>query len=375
MVIAAAVAVGLLLFGGTGAAIGWSLSRAHVLRPVGQAQSQVQTGSQQVSSSAQSSQRLDLQAIASKVDPAVVDIDTVISVGGRSGRAAGTGMIVTPSGAVLTNYHVIEGARTITVSIGGRSDGHRATVVGVDPSGDIAVIQIQGVSDLPTVTLADSSTLTVGQDVVAIGNALGQGGTPTATEGTITGLNRSISVSGDFGRTEQLSGLIESDASISPGDSGGPLVNRAGQVVGMITAGTSEGFRQTTSTDGYAIPSSSTADVVNQILSGQGSSTVIIGQPGYLGVRVTDLDAATASSLNLGGSSGVLVTGVTSGSPAVQAGIARGSVITAINGTAVGSPDALGSAIQSHKPGERITVAWVDRSGSHTATVALASGP
>jgi S1-C subfamily serine protease len=237
------------------------------------------------------------------------------------------------------------------------------------------VIHIRGVSGLPTATIADSSRLTIGQPVVALGNALGQGGAPQVTSGTVIGLDRSIFASTDGGRGEQLTGLIESNAPISPGDSGGPLVSSDGQVVGMITAGSSQGPRDATSTDGYAIPSSTTLEVANRIRSGQASDGVILGQPGYLGVAVGDLDAGTASRLGLSAGSGALVEGVAAGSPAARAGIARDAVITAIDGNAVGSSSDLGPAIQTRKPGQQLRVTWLDQTGQHTATVTLAPGP
>jgi S1-C subfamily serine protease len=362
----------LLLFGALGAGIGWAVTRAgglHSATSAGGGVHVVVPGS----SNGSASQALDVQAVASKVKPAVVDIDTVLDSGGRSGQAAGTGMLVTSGGDVLTNNHVIEGATSIQATVPGHGS-HKATVVGVNPSADVAVIHVQGVSGLPTVTFGDSSALKLGQDVVAIGNALGRGGA-TVTSGSITGLDRSITVGGDSGTAEQLSGLIESDAPISPGDSGGPLANAQGQVIGMITAGSSRGFRQTTSTDGYAIPAGTANDIVHQVLAGQASSTVIIGEAGYVGVQVRDVDAATANRLGLSGRSGALVTGVVSGSPAEQAGITRGSVITSVDGADVSSSSALRPAIQTHKPGQRIQVTWVDQAGSHTATVTLVSGP
>jgi S1-C subfamily serine protease len=374
--LAAAVVAGLVLFaGGTG--IGWSLARGNLAGQLGTVQAPIRTVPQIGSSSGQTgpARPADAQAIASKVVPAVVDIDTVIQTLGRPDQAAGTGMILTASGEALTNNHVIQGASSIKVTLPSDGSSYPAKVIGVDPSADIALLQIQGRTGLPTVTLADSSTLTTGQAVVAIGNALGQGGAPSVTEGTITGLDRSITASDGNGSPEQLSGLIQSDASISPGDSGGPLVNTAGQVVGMITAGSTGRFSRSASTVGFAIPSNTAADVVNQIRSGRASSSIILGQPGYLGVQVTNLDPATANQLGLSVSGGALVTGVAGGSPAAQAGIARGSVITAIDGGQVASARALGPAIQSHKPGQSIRVTWVDGAGTHNASVSLASGP
>jgi S1-C subfamily serine protease len=319
-------------------------------------------------------QALDLRAIAAKVSPAVVDINTTLSTAnGRTAEAAGTGIILTSSGQVLTNNHVVDGASSLKVTIQGRSGSYTAKVLGTSPTSDVALIQIDGVSGLPAATLADSSTLAVGQGVVAIGNALGQGGSPAVTQGTITALDQAITASTGGRGAEQLTGLIQSDAPISPGDSGGPLANTSGQVVGMITAGESQGLRQTTSTVGYAIPASTALDVVNQIRAGKSSSTVIIGPPGYLGVGVNDLTPTIASRLNV--SSGALVVQVAPGSPADKAGISQNSVITAIDGTSITSANSLGPAIQSHKPGQQARVSWVDQNGSHTATVTMTSRP
>lgn len=369
--LAAGLAGLVLLVGGVGINVGWGLAIAQVAHSVAAAQSGIHALSPVHSSSGQTGQKLSAQAIASKVEPAVVDINTVIGSGGRSAQAAGTGMVVTPSGAVLTNNHVIEGATAIEVTLPNQSRAYQAKVLGANPSSDVALIQIQGVSGLPAVTMGDSSSLTIGEGVIAIGNALGQGGSPTVTQGTITALNRSITVGNGRGGGEELTGLIESNAPISPGDSGGPLVNQSGQVVGMITAGATQGYRQTTSTDGYAIPTSTASPIVSQILAGQSSSAVRVGPQGYLGVQVQSLDARTAARLGLSVGSGALVSGVVSGSPAAQAGITPGSVITAIGDVSITSTSSLGMAIQSHKPGDRVQVGWVDQSGSHRATVSL----
>lgn len=370
----AAAVVGLLLVG-SGFGVGWRLATSYITgtaAPI--AQSPIRSVPQNPTTG-QAGQPLDVQAITNKVAPAVVDINTVIDSLGQSAEAAGTGMVLTSAGEVLTNNHVIQGASSIKVSIPGHTGNYTASVVGVDPTADVALLQIQGVSGLPTVTLADSSNLSVGDPVVALGNALGQGGAPTVTTGSITALDQSVAVRNDSGGTEQFSGLIQNDAPISPGDSGGPLVNAAGQVIGMITAGSSSRFSRTTSTVGFAIPASTALDIVNQVRAGRASSSIIIGQPGYLGVGVVTLDSATAARLGLNVTSGALVTAVAQGSPAAQAGIARNAVITAIDGNAIASADALGPAIRTHKPGQRVQVTWTDQAGSHTATVALISGP
>jgi S1-C subfamily serine protease len=375
-----AVLAGVMLVGGLAA--GWGLATENLIHGVISGRTAIHTVPQQTTSNGvpslpgQSSQSLDVQAITNKVSPATVDINTGIgSLSGQGGQAAGTGMILTSDGEVLTNHHVVAGSTSIKVTIQGRSGTYPAHVVGISRTADVALVQIEGVSGLPTVTLADSSTVSVGQSVVAIGNALGQGGAPAVTQGSVTALDQSITASSDNGTSEQLSGLIQSDAPISPGDSGGPLVNSAGQVIGMITAGQAQGFRQTTSTVGYAVPASTAVSVVNEIRAGHSSSSVVIGKAGYLGVAVQDLTANRAARLGLNVSSGVLVIGVSANSPAAQIGITQNSVITGIDGTQVQSQADLSPAIQAHKPGQKIQVTWVDQNGSHTGTATLVSGP
>jgi S1-C subfamily serine protease len=362
--IVAAVLAALLLLG-AGAGLGWGLTRD-------QGSSTARAGS----SNGQAATSLDVQAIADRLEPAVVDINTEIQGSlGQTGQGAGTGMLISSSGEVLTNNHVIEGATKIEVSITGRSGTYEATVVGADPTDDVALLQVQGVSGLPTVTLADSSNLVLGQEVVAIGNALGQGGSPSVTEGTISALERSITVGGGLAGAEHLTGLIQMDAPIQPGDSGGPLVDSSGQVVGMITAASRSDFGQSSSSVGFAIPSNDALAIVQQIRTGNETSTIIIGPTGFLGVGVQDLNPDTAARLGLNVTSGALVLSVRPGTPAESAGITQESVITAIDGQKVASADALGTAIHQHDPGEQIQVTWVDGSGAHTATVRLIAGP
>ena len=363
--LAAAVAVALLGMGGAlylntaSASSGAMLSAGAPIAAVPQAAGGVSGGT---------------QAIAAVVDPAVVDINTVFQTATASGTAAGTGIIVTSTGQILTNNHVVEGATSIMVQIAGRGS-FPAHVLGVDPTADIALIQVDGVAGLlPTATLANSSTLQPGEPVVAIGNAGGLGGTPSVSQGTIVALAQSITATGGT-TTERLTGLIQSSASIAPGDSGGPLVNSAGQVVGMITAGQG-GSRSGVTTIGFAIPTNSALAIVNQIRAGQASAQVILGQVGYLGISATDLTPAIAAQLGLNGTSGALVTGVVSGSPAEQAGLSRYAVITAVAGSPIASAADLGNALHSHKPGDQVQVTWTDTAGaSHTATATLTTGP
>jgi S1-C subfamily serine protease len=319
---------------------------------------------------------INAQAIAAKVDPALVDINTVVQTATSTGAASGTGMIITSSGEVLTNNHVVDQSISISVTIAGHAGSYKAHVIGVSPTADVALIQIEGVSGLPTVTFADSSSVKVGDPVVALGNALGQGGTPALTQGQITAVDQTITASEGSGRSETLNGMIQSDAGISPGDSGGALVNSTGQVIGMITAGEAQGFRTTVSPIGYAVNTNSALTVVNEIRAGQASADVIIGPVGYIGVQIRDLNPQLAAQYGLNITSGPLVWAVQAGSPAEQAGMTRLSVITKIGGTSVDSSASLGNALHAYKPGANVAVTWIDQGGaSHTKMLTLTTGP
>ena len=310
----------------------------------------------------------NLTAIAAKVDPAIVDVNTTVG----SSQAAGTGMIISSTGEILTNNHVVSSSTNITVTVQGRSQTYTAHVVGVDVSADVAVLQIdQSISGLPTVKFANSSGLQVGDNVAAIGNALGQGGTPHATQGQVTALDQSITASEGGGVSETLNGMIESDAVIYPGDSGGALVNSAGQVIGMITAGQAQGFRSSSSNVGYAIPANTAVAIANRIRAHEQASDLTYGQVGYLGVSVQALDSFTAQQLGLNVTSGALVVGVQANSPAASAGITRGSVITSLGGQSITAADELGTAIRSHKPQDTVSIIWINASGTHTADATL----
>jgi S1-C subfamily serine protease len=371
--IAAGVVIAAVVAAAAGAGIGWSLART-INAHNGTAQTNTQPITEQPAQPGSPIQpapgtggRLNTDAIAAKVDPAIVDINTTVG----SGQAAGTGQIITSDGEILTNNHVVDRSTSIQVTIAGRSQTYPAHVIGVDPSADIALIQIDGVSGLPIVSFASTSSVKVGDPIVALGNALGQGGTPDVSQGSITALDQTITASEGGSKSEQLNGLLQSDATIYPGDSGGPIVNSSGQVVGMITAGDVQGFRSSASTVNYAIPSDTLLSVINQIRSGQASSQIIYGQTGYIGVTVQNIDSGVSAQLNLNVSSGALVVGVQSTSPAASAGITRNSVITSVAGTSITNVDDLGSALLAHKPGERVPITWINTSGTHTETVTL----
>jgi putative serine protease PepD len=206
---------------------------------------------------------LDVAEVVAKVEPAVVSIQASIDQGLASGTAAGSGIILTSDGEVLTNAHVVRGARSITVTLSGRSQARSATLVGIDTSNDLALLKINGASDLPTATIGNSSGVAVGDDAVAIGNALALPGGPTVTRGIISALNRSIDT-----ESGQMSGLIQTDASISSGNSGGPLVNAAGQVIGINTAVATSSQSTTAENIGFAIPIDKAMSVVRQLEAG-----------------------------------------------------------------------------------------------------------
>ena len=361
----AAIAVAVVIATGGGIGIGWNLARLITAHNATATQhiSAVQQVPQGSSSSGNAN--LDINAVSHKVSPAIVDINTTIQTANGSAAAAGTGLIITSTGDVLTNNHVVEGSVNVKVTIQGRSGTYAADVVGVDPTDDIAVIHIRNVSGLPTVTFANSSSVKVGDTVYALGNALGLGGAPRVTQGSVTALDQSITASDNGAQAEQLTGMIQSDAEISPGDSGGALVNSAGQVVGIITAGEAQGFRSTSTTIAFAIPSSKAIDIANRILAGDAGNGIYIGPVGFLGVSVRDSSDGV----------GVDVISVQAGSPAEKAGITAGSVITAVNSTSIDSPDTLGKALHQFKPGDRVKITWTAGNGTHTTTVTLIAGP
>jgi len=356
----------------------------------------------------------------SKVEQGVVIINTTLQY--RSERAAGTGMVINAgSGLVLTNNHVIENSTKITATVAATGQKFQAKVLGYDETGDIALIQLQHPSGLHQVPLGDSGKVKVGDAVTALGNADGQNEIVPA-KGHITGVNRTITASDQGGavQSETLHGMLQTDAGIVSGDSGGPLLNASGQVIGMDTAGNDVRSDQQQAA-GFAIPINTALSVATQIAAGHASSTISIGYPPFIGIYVgqgTSSDpqqqAAAQQQQNngfggfggngFGGngsagngqgqscysndsnlpvpstiapvSSGTLVVGTICSSPAADAGVTAGSVITSVNGQAVGAPDSLHTQIAKYRPGNTVSVTWVTPSGQHkTANVTLTAGP
>ena len=329
----------------------------------------------QATNGTQGTAAMTTSQIAAQVDPGLVDV--VSTLGYQQAEAAGTGLVLTSSGEILTNNHVIEGATSIRVTDIGNGRSYQAKVVGYDQTKDIAVLQLQGASGLKTVNLGNSATAAVGQSVVALGNAGGKGGTPSVAAGKITGLGASITASDQgSGTSEQLTGLINDNAPIQPGDSGGPLVNSAGQVIGIDTAASNTMQFQSSQnqTQAFAIPINEAIAIARQIESGTASSTVHIGPTAFLGVEVESASAAAADGVPAG--SGALIAGVLPGSAAQSAGITAGDVITSVDGHSVTSPSALQSAMEQHHPGDSVTIGWTNRAGqSQSATIHPATGP
>ncbi len=354
-------------------------------------------------------------AIVDKVKQGLVIIDTTLQY--NSEEAAGTGMVINSDGLVLTNNHVIEDATSITATDVSTGHTYQAKVVGYDVTGDIALIQLQGASGLHTVPLGDSATVKSGASVVAMGNAEGQSAIVPAA-GQVTALNQTITASDQGGSitSETLHGMIETNAQIISGDSGGPLANSAGQAIGMITAGSGEGFSVQQNSAGFAIPIDTALTVAREIAAGQASSTVTIGYPPFMGIYIAQgsdsspqAQAEQESGGGLGGfggsgfggfggsgnqscysndrdltapstiasvSSGTLIVGVICGGPAAAAGMTAGSVITVVNGQAIGSPQDLTGVVSKYRPGAAISVTWVSPSGQRTTSnLVLKAGP
>jgi S1-C subfamily serine protease len=325
----------------------------------------------------------DAAAIASRVDPGLVDINTTVDYG--EAQAAGTGMVLTASGEVLTNNHVIEGATTISVTDVGNGKTYSATVLGYSVTSDVAVLQLSGAAGLQTVTTAGTAA-SVGEQVVGIGNAGGSGGTPSYAGGTVTATDQSLTASDDLtGTDEQLSGMIATNADIQAGDSGGPLVDDSGRVIGMDTAGSSSGsfqFAGQTQGTGYAIPITTATSIASQIEAARASSTVHVGPTAFLGVQTSG--GSTGGPGGFGGFgggfnsvSGVQISGVVANSAAADAGLADGDVIVSVGGYSVSSQSALQDVmVNDMSPGRVITVVYANIAGQQqSVTLTLGTGP
>jgi S1-C subfamily serine protease len=359
-----------------------------------------------------------VQQVVNKVEPGLVVINTSLQY--SSAAAAGTGMIINRGGLVLTNNHVIEDSTRITATVVATGRTYPARVVGYDKAGDIALLQLQGASGLRTIPVGNSATVRAGAAVVALGNAEGQG-TIIPAGGRVTGLGKTITAAdqGGTASTETLHQMIEVSAGIVSGDSGGALASSAGQVIGMNTAGQNVSLTGQAPSAGFAIPINTALSVARQIAAGSASPAVTIGYPPFIGIFLAPgserSPLAQAQQQNglgafpgFGGfpgfpgqggpgaapacytsnagvavpstiapvRAGALVDGTICGSPAATAGMTGGSVITAVNGRTVLSPDDLTGILARLRAGATISVAWVSPSGRHlTSSLRLAAGP
>lgn len=304
--------------------------------------------------------------VANRVSESVVSIVTEIkgvSFFGQnySSSAAGTGIIVSSDGYIVTNKHVIEGSSSISVVLADGSIYENVKLVTYDPLNDVAFLKIEDVSDLKAATLGDSKTITVGQQVIAIGNALGEYQN-TVTSGIISGTGRSLTATDGSGQNaETLNDMIQTDAAINSGNSGGPLVNAAGEVIGINTATSSSADNI-----GFAIPISSIKGMLGSLLeTGEAKRA-------YIGVYSIDITPAIAKSYNLPVSSGAYIyssssySAVVSGGPADKAGLKDKDIVTAINGVKVGAAGSISSLIGEYKPGDTVQLTVI-RGGNETA--------
>jgi S1-C subfamily serine protease len=297
--------------------------------------------------------------ILAKVEPGVVSIHAVVP----GGSSAGTGIVLTPDGQVLTNYHVVRGSSSVAVTLFNQTSGRPATVKGYDQSNDVALLQITGASGVPTVQLGDSNSLAVGDDVVAVGNALDLAGGPTVTQGIVSAKGRTIDPS-------EPANLIQTDAAINPGNSGGPLVNGAGQVVGINTlvipkANSSEAAQNL----GFAIPIDTVKPLLPELVAGR---TIV---PAYLGVGVVTLTAQIAQQFGLSAKQGAIIQDLPPDGPAALAGLQQFDVITTIGGEKVASDADLVRIVHTHKPGEQVSVSYIRGRTPGTVTVTLGHAP
>ncbi len=296
---------------------------------------------------------LKIREILTTVQPAVVSIATQsgFSINEFDQTGAGTGMVVTSDGYILTNNHVIASATTVKVTFSDRKV-RNAVVVGIDPSNDVALIKVNA-TGLPSVKLGKSKALQVGDQVVAIGNALALPGGPTVTTGIVSALNRSLEGDG-----ETLEGLIQTDAAINPGNSGGPLVNSAGEVVGMNTA-----IIRNTANIGFSIASDRFSPILDKLKANAKSNGDVFKPRTFLGVTMYELTPDLVERFGLGTDKGVLVADVNIGSPADNAGLQAGDVVVKFDGKTVTRSEELKDLVQGRKPGDVVVVSWVTRDG------------
>jgi S1-C subfamily serine protease len=299
-------------------------------------------------------------SFSQRPNPNVGIVDIYTTLGYENGVAAGTGMIVSSSGEVLTNNHVIRGATSFKVFDVTSHHTYAASVVGYSVSRDVAVLQLAHATGLHTIRVNRSAPVRVGQSVVARGNAQGRGGVPKAARGRVIALHRQIVAKDDSGDAETLTNLIATNAPVEPGDSGGPLENGRNQAIGMVTAGSTTG----TVRRGFAIPIKQALNVASLIEGGKSTATVHVGPTAFLGVVLQDV------------SGGAQISQVVAGKAADVAGLVAGDVITSINGTGITSSSDVRKTVLLLVPGKSVPITWTDASGDpQNGTITPTSGP
>jgi S1-C subfamily serine protease len=284
---------------------------------------------------------------------------------GHGNRTEGTGIVLTRSGEILTNNHVIEGATSVRVTVPETGRTYDADILGYDMRVDAAVLQLRrahGLRLAPTLPRKPR----IGQEVLAVG---GSTGTVQYSVGHITGLRQSVTANDETGGSERLRGLIEFDAGVEPGDSGGPLFDLRGNVVGVDTAGlTKTNFYDLARRDhqSYAIPIGDALAVAHRIDTGQSSPTLHVGATAFLGIEL-DPKATRA---------GAVVAESVAGSPAARIGLGAGARITTVDGQTITGPERLVTVLLAKRPGDSIALVWRDRAGgTHSVSVKLEAGP
>jgi S1-C subfamily serine protease len=298
---------------------------------------------------------LDDTAADSSEEAGVVLIDTALP----GGEGAGTGLVLSDDGLVLTNYHVVDGSTEVQATIASSGDTYTGRVLGYDAEADVALVQLDNASGLETARLDDDGDDDeVGDPVTAVGNARGQGSLSTV-EGTIKADDQSITTSPPD--AESLTGLLETDAAAVPGYSGGPMLDDEGEVIGVTTAASADGAGES-----YGVPIDTALDVVDQIEAGDEGDGVHIGAPAYLGITVTE-DGQSGSA--------VKVAGVADGTPAADAGLVAGDLITAVDGTRVTNVEELLAALDAHDPGDTVDLTWTHDGKGQSGSITLEESP
>jgi S1-C subfamily serine protease len=304
----------------------------------------------------------DIQGVLERVQPGVVSIKTQAFQRGVFGDAipqqgAGTGMIITSDGDVLTNAHVVKGATSIKVTLFNEKEPRDADLLGSDPGSDVAVIKIRDASNLPTVALGSSTAARVGDDVLAIGNALALPGGPSVTEGIVSAKDRSI---GD-----------ETDAAINPGNSGGPLVNANGEVIGMNTAVIQSTGQALAQNIGFAIAIDNIKPLLERLKKGVG----VVASRAFIGVMTQTMTQEIKDRYSFSVDKGAIVVEVTPGSPAENGGIEVGDVITQFGDDKITTADELVAAVRARKPGDKVEVTYIRGKDAKKVTITVGSRP